>query len=368
MPDNIENKPIFQNDEIDLIEVFKKIWNGRKIIYKSMAICFAIGMVIAFGTPKEYKSEITLLVETEAMGGSMSSLLQQFGGLAGFNIGAGSEQEALSPELYPDVIKSTPFLLEVMDQKVTESKYDSTLTVAEYLDRHTKSSVIDYLKGNTIGLPGKIIRLFRNKSDEPQITSNNSQQSPLRLSQKQTDLALALSDIIKTKVGESNNTLVISVELQDPVVAAQLADSVMKSLTRYIIDYRTQKAKVDLGFVEERQSESKERFSQAQMALAVFRDQNKNVILSSAQTIEQNLQAEYNLSFNLYNALCQQLEQAKIKVQEKTPVFKVIDPAKVSLQKSKPRRSMIFVAMVFLGGFVGLGIIFGKLVLKNFTP
>jgi len=53
MPDNIENKPIFQNDEIDLIEVFKKIWNGRKIIYKSMAICFAIGMVIAFGTPKE---------------------------------------------------------------------------------------------------------------------------------------------------------------------------------------------------------------------------------------------------------------------------------------------------------------------------
>jgi uncharacterized protein involved in exopolysaccharide biosynthesis len=359
MPDNPET-PRPPSDEIDLIEVFKKIWDGRKIIYKSVAICFAIGLVVAFGTPKEYKSEITLLVETGASGGGMSGLLQQFGGLAGINIGAGSEQEALTPELYPDVIKSTPFLLEVLDQKVTESKYDSTLTVSEYLDRHTKSSVIDFVKGYTIGLPGKIIGLFRRKPVDRQTTSNSSLQGPLKLSQKQTDLALALGGIIKTREGESKNTLIISVELQDPMVAAQLADSVMKSLTRYIIDYRTQKAKVDLRFVDQRQIEAKERFSQAQTALAVFRDQNKNVILSSAQTAEQNLQSEYNLAFNLYNALCQQLEQAKMKVQEKTPVFKVIDPAKVALQKSKPKRSLILVAMMFLGGFVAVGIILYK--------
>jgi len=84
------------------------------------------------------------------------------------------------------------------------------------------------------------------------------------------------------------------------------------------------------------------------------------------KTEEERLHAEYSLSLNLFNTLSQQYEQAKIKVQEKTPVFKVIDPAKAPLQKSKPKRSLILVAMIFLGGFIGLGIIFGKLIYKNY--
>jgi uncharacterized protein involved in exopolysaccharide biosynthesis len=49
-----------------------------------------------------------------------------------------------------------------------------------------------------------------------------------------------------------------------------------------------------------------------------------------------------------YFYLSQQLEQAKIKVQGNTPVFKVIDPAKAPL-KSKPKMSLILVALVFWG-------------------
>jgi uncharacterized protein involved in exopolysaccharide biosynthesis len=354
------------SDEIDLIEVFRKLWEGRKTIFKWMGIFFVIGIIIIIFSPKEYKSEVTLLVETGTGGSGMSGLLQQFGGLAGINLGAGAGEDALTPELYPDIIKSTPFLLEVMDQKVTESKYDSTLRVSDYIQRYTRGGVGSFVMGYTIGLPGKIIGWVKGKPKNkgPKATSHGNK--PFKLTPEQSGVAGELATRIIAMQGETSTTLNISVEMQDPVVAAQLVDSVVSNLTRYIVDYRTQKAKTDLKFVEERHKEAEGKYRAAQRNLAGFKDRNKNVILASALTSEQNLQAEYNLAFNVYNTLSQQLEQAKMKVQEKTPVFKVVEPAKVALQKSKPKSSLIMVGMIFLGGLIGLSRIFWKIVRSNF--
>jgi uncharacterized protein involved in exopolysaccharide biosynthesis len=365
MSNTTENNKIIKTEEIDLVDIFKKIWEGRKTIYKSIGGAIVLGLIIVIGTPKEYKSEITLLVESASNTSGMSGLLQQFGGLAGLNLNNPAGEDALTPDLYPEVIKSTPFLLEVMDKKVTDAKYNSTLKVSEFLERHTHSSLLSTIKDYTIGLPFKIIKWIKGKPKETD-TKNQNDNGPLKLTQVQFDLAEALSDRIKVGEGESENTLTISIEMQDPLTSALLADSVVKCLTKYIIDYRTQKAKVDLKFVEDRHAEAEERYKKAQQTLANFQDQNQNMILASAKTTEQKLQAEYTLAFNVYNGLSQQLEQAKIKVQEKTPVFKVINPATVPLKKSKPKTSIILIAMVFLGGFTGIGIIFGKILLKNF--
>jgi len=140
---------------------------------------------------------------------------------------------------------------------------------------------------------------------------------------------------------------------------------VVKSLTTYIIDYRTQKAKTDLKFVEDRHAEAEERYVRAQRTLAGYKDRNKNIILALAQTSEQNLQAEYNLAFNIYNTLSQQLEQAKMKVQERTPVFKVVEPAKVALIYSNPKPLIINLVMIFIGGMIGLSVCLGTLFFKK---
>lgn len=353
-----QNTPQPANDEIDLIEVARKIWDGRKTIFKWMGIFFVIGIIIIIFSPKEYKSEVTLLVETGSGSSGMSGILQQFGGLAGLSLNAAAGDDALTPEIYPSIIKSTPFLLEVMDKKVTETKYDSTLKVSEYIQRHTHPGVGQLLKGYTLGLPGKLISWIKGNPKYSDSKANIQKRSPLKLTPEQSGVAGQLLNRIKTIKGKSLTTFSINVEMQDPMVAAQIADSVVSSLTRYIIDYRTQKAKNDLKFVEERHAEAEVRYKFAQRNLAGYRDRNKNVILASAQTSEQNLQAEYNLAFNVYNTLSQQLEQAKMKVQEKTPVFKVVEPAKVALSKSKPNSGLIVVTLLFLGGFTGIIVIF----------
>ena len=366
MPESQDTNEINQKDKIDLIDILHKIKKGRKTLYKTIALFVVIGFILAIGTPKEYKSSVTLLVESGGGSSGMSGLLQQVGGLAGISLGSGGGKDALSPELYPDVVKSTPFLLEVMNQKVIESKYDSILTVAQFLEHRTKSSIGSIVMDYTFGLPGKIIGWIKGKPKNQQ--QNFKDRKPFKLTHEQSVILGSLSSCIntKTKTGESANTLIISVELQDPQVAALLVDSVVKCLTKYVIDYHTQKAKTDLHFAEQRQAEAEAKYILAQRALAAHKDQNKNVVFATARAEEERLQAEYNLAFNIFNGLSQQLEQAKMKLQENTPVFKIMEPAQVPLQKSKPKTSLILMAMVFLGGLEGIGIIFGKEILQKF--
>lgn len=361
-----ENK----DSEIDLIDIAKKIWSGRKIIIKSMIVFFVLGIFIVIFSPKEYKSEITLVVETSASGSGMSGLLQQFGGLAGINLNNTTNKEALVPDLYPEVIKSTPFLLEILKQKVLESKHDSTITVEQYIDRYTRPSLASSISKYTIGLPGIIMEWIRGKNKNcsnkklPILNSDSAISlsiEPISITKEESDIIEALSECINTEQDfKKSNKFIIRVEMQDPLVVAQVTSSVVKNLTKYIIEYRTKKSKTDLKFVEERTTEAESKYLEAQQALAIYKDRNKNVILSSVQTKEDQLQSEYDLAFSVYSALAKQLEQAKIKVQEETPVFNVMDPAQVPLKKSNPRTIMILVAMMFIGGFVGVGIIFGK--------
>jgi capsular polysaccharide biosynthesis protein len=378
MTEPSENKEKVKDDEIDLLEVFRKIWTGRKTIYITTAIFFVIGLIIVFASPKEYKSEITLIVETSGSGSGMSSLLQQFGGLAGLNVNK-TEKEAIVPDLYPEVIKSTPFLLEIIGQKVTESKYDSTITIAQYLSRHTRpsltSEIMGYTIGYTIGLPGKIIGWIRGKQSISTNTklpvfssdsTSNLSFEPIKITQEQLGITGALAHCINTELDfKKSNKFIISVEMQDPLVVAQVTSYVVKNLTKYITEYRTKKVKTDLKFISARTAEAEAKYIEAQQALAIYKDRNKNVILSSVLTEEVQLQSKYDLAFEIYSALAKQLEQAKIKVQEETPVFNVMDPVQVPLIKSKPKTSLTLVVMLLLGGFVGVGIIFGKMYLKN---
>jgi len=51
-------------------------------------------------------------------------------------------------------------------------------------------------------------------------------------------------------------------------------------------------------------------------------------------------------------------EKAEISVKKDTPAFSIIEPVKVPIEKSAPKRSLIIVVSVFLGGFIGIGLIF----------
>ncbi len=150
---------------------------------------------------------------------------------------------------------------------------------------------------------------------------------------------------------DKSGVITISAEFPDPVLAAQLTEKTVHYLTSYITEYRIEKVRQNLDFIQEQHAKSKKEFINAQESLANFRDRNKNIVSARIQSEEDRLHAQYNLTFNVYNSLSQQLEQAKIKVQEETPVFKVLNPVQVPVEKSKPKRLFIII-LWFLLGFV----------------
>ncbi len=59
----------------------------------------------------------------------------------------------------------------------------------------------------------------------------------------------------------------------------------------------------------------------------------------------------------MYSELAKQREQANIQVKEDTPIFTIVEPVTVPSEHSKPQRGLILIAFIFLGGFLGIGLV-----------
>ena len=358
------------SDEIDLIEVIRHIWDGRWLILKVTAICVVLGLIIAITSPNQYKAEARLLPEVrDTQAGGASALLRQFGGLGGFSIPGGAGADAIRPDLYPDVLKSTPFFVDLLGQRIRVRQENSIeeIEVITYLTESSDGfSLSGIIKKYTIGLPSTIIGWFRSSDKEDEQSSGSRILTDIsHLNQNEFDAVKNLRNRIKASIDQRSGVISISAEFPDPLVSAQIADFAVKYLTDYITEYRIEKAQKDLGFVKDRYAEKEVEFYQAQLSLANFRDANRNIVTAAARSEEQRLQDQYNLAFNVFNSLAQQLEQARIKVQEETPVIKVLEPIQVPLERSAPKRSLIMIINLFLGGFLGIGLVFGRVIWGN---
>ena len=105
--------------EIDLVELAKHIWDNRSTIYKFVAVGVVLGLAAALLSPKEYQSGATLMPEMPSSQSGASSLLQQYGGLLGMGGSADLGQDGMIPPmLYPQIVQSLPFQLELLNQEV----------------------------------------------------------------------------------------------------------------------------------------------------------------------------------------------------------------------------------------------------------
>ena len=351
------NDQIIKDDEIDLVEVVKTIWAGRKLILRITAIFFVIGLVIAFGSKVEYEANCKLMPESqESMKPNLGGL-GSLAGLAGINLDINNEG-ALTPELYPQIAKSSPFIMKVWDHRLKFEKQDTTVSSYFYFKKIDRPSFLNLLVKFTIGLP------FQIKSWIFDIDAgreyNKIESSLIKLSKEDTELLKKYRERISVDVDAKTGILTLTTEMPDAFAAAQLAQLSIDLLTQYITDYKVSKANENFNFVKARFEEARTSFEKSQEALAMFSDRNRNVVTALAQAESQRLQNEYNLAFDVYKGLATQLEQAKIKVKEETPVFTVLEPVKIPILKSKPKRILISFFSIVLGGIFGIVLVISK--------
>lgn len=353
-----------EEQEIDLIDLARRIWKERKLILKSCGWAVVVGLVVGFSIPKEYTAKVTVAPETANNGKTMSGGLSALAGMAGIDLGSMQNNDALAPELYPDIVKSIPFSVEMFDVKVTDIDGELNTTVYEYLKEHQKKPWWGYV----MGAPFMALRWVTGGfggDDENKEMDNTV--DPFRLTNEQSAIIGELGKRITVEVDQKTSVIMISATMQDPLIAATLTNEVMNKLQDYITEYRTNKARKDLEYTQKLYEESMENYHKLQQEYAQYVDRNHNVSLRSAQTYQERLKNEMELAFNVYNQTAQQLQVAKAKVQEDTPVYTVVEAATVPLRASKPMKMMILIGFVFLAGMGSCGwILFGENMIKSF--
>ena len=344
--------------EIDLMDLLRKVIGIRKKIYKAAGIGLVIGVIVAISIPKQYTVEVTLSPEMgNNKGGGLSGLAASFLG-SGVSMGDGTD--ALNASLSADIVSSTPFLLELSNMKVPVSGSEE-ISLSSYLDEES-SPWWSYV----IGFPGMVIggvkSLFIEDEDES-IFLDKASQGTIELSKKESQKIESLKKKIVASVDKKTSMTSVTATFQDSKVAAVVADSVVKKLQEYIIDYRTSKSKEDCLYLEKLFKERQREYYEAQKKYADYMDSHDNIILQSVRTEQERLQNDMSLAYQIYSQVAGQLQVARAKVQEEKPVFAVVEPAVVPLYPSGTSRKVYVLVFVFLSVCI---VIFWNLFGKDF--
>ncbi len=328
-----------EEKEIDLLELASKLWAQRKKL-AIWSVCGAVvGLVIAFSIPKEYSTSVKLspeITDAKASGGSLGALAS----MAGLSAGNASGADAVYPQLYPDVVSSVPFTTSLFDVEVQTKEDGNIMTVRQFLEEETSAPWWSAV----LGVPGKLIGLLKTKEEVP----GDHKLDNFQLTLDESQLVEALNRRVSASVDQKTSVVTIDVTMQDPLVSAILADTVVARLQEYITDYRTNKARNDLKYAEKLNEEAKNNYYKAQQRYADYLDRNQSLAFHSAQTMRDRLENEATLAFNLYNQTAQQVQKAQAKVQENTPVYAVVTPATVPVKASSPKKFMILAGFTFL--------------------
>ena len=328
---------------IDFGKIFQDLLRHKMLYLKVLPVAFILAAIYALSLPNFYNCTVKLSPE---MGGSKStSGLASLASSFGVNLGtSGAGTEALFPTLYPDLMNSVDFKTSLFDVPVTiegkDGEQDRTMPYYDYLKDEQKSpwwsaamkAVFSIFKSQNSNLKEKV--------------------DPFRLTMEQTNIVNAINRNVVCDVDKKTMVITISVTDQNAVIAANMADTVKTRLQKFITDYRTSKARVDLEYNKKITAETKARYEKARQKYAEFMDSNQDIILQTVRQKQTDLENEMQLQYNAYQQVAAQLLAAEAKVQQETPAFTTLQSATVPVVKAGPKRAqmcLIFVFLAFLG-------------------
>lgn len=353
--DQIQNTMPADEQEIDIIELIKKIWHNRGLIIKTTIIFMVLGVVVALVSPKVFTASCDVVPQTSNDSGS--SKVSSLAKLAGIDLSQDQSGKTLSPYVYENIMASTKFRKELMQTKIKFSDADRPVSFFEYYtsEEFNKPTVIDYVMKYTIGLPGVILGAIRGEQPAPDYSAMGEGNKIETITKDEYKALNILKEAVAITLDDKKGYVTISTRMPEAMAAAQLAQATVDLLQEYITVFKVEKVQSNLNFVQSRYDEVKAEFEDIQARRARYRDANHNTIKNQARIEQERLEAEYQLAMNVYGELAMQLEQAKIKVKETTPILTVIKPVTVPYKKSEPKRAMILAAFTFLGVVAGMG-------------
>tara|TARA_B100001094_G_scaffold129830_1_gene125724 strand:- start:648 stop:1643 length:996 start_codon:yes stop_codon:yes gene_type:complete len=304
-------------DEINLIELLKTIWRGKKTIIVVSFVFAVIGVGAALLSPVIYSSSTTFLTSNSES--TSSSGLGGVASLVGINLGGLSSGNEIPASMYPQIGESIGF---------------KRALLKSFIDENKQVKLDDFLI-NQYGI---------------EKTLNTQNKSKSFISKSEDDLFNILNKIISINVNQRDGFITISANMPESEFAANTCINAREILQKIVINNKIKSAKQKLEFSEGQLRSKRVEFEQIQNKLSYFNDSNLNIVTSSVINEREKLEADFQIINAVMVELSKQVEQRKLQVSENTPVFSVIKEANMPVRRSSPKRAQ----MVLIFGFMGL--------------
>lgn len=331
---------------------FKKLWSDikthRRLYYKVFPLTFFVAAIISLSIPNYYNCTVKLAPElpgSKSGSSSLANLASSFGVNLGSSNAAGGD--AILPNLYPDLMNSVVFKASLFPIRIQQEDADTTTTYYDYL-----------LNDQRAPWWSEIFMAIGNIFHQSSTTSH--QIDPYRLTKEQFKIVETINKKVVCNVDKKTMVITINVTDQDPSVAATVADSVQNRLQKFISDYRTQKARIDLDYNRKLLREAEERYDKARQDYSAYSDANRKSLFEDKNTERQKLETKLQIESRAYSQVATQVQVAEAKVQEVTPAFTMLQPASVPVKKSGPARAQTCLIFLFLATIVTTLYIFYK--------
>lgn len=338
-------------DVIDLRVICKKIW-AKKLWYAIVVpIVAVISAIIICDVPRYYTSETTMAPEID-MPTSSSGTLSSIASSMGFDINQVQSTDAIQPTLYPDLMSDNGFVTSLFNIKIRTAEDSLNTTFYNYLRYHQKSSWLSK-QGN------KLKKLFVSKKDA-ESTSAKKAFDPYHLSKTDDNIVEAIRGSVTINIDKKTGVISISTQAQDPVVCQIIADSVRNRLQAFITNYRTSKCRRDVEYYQKLANEARAVYEKTRHQYATISDENMDLLLETEKSKVEDLENTMQLQYNNYTATMTQLDAARAKLRQYTPVFTTIEGAAVPLKPAGPKRMVTIIAMMSLAFIITTGFILRK--------
>lgn len=360
----MNNSPQFDDDEgIDIMELVKQLWNGRKTVIIWTCAFIVLGLVAALTMKRTYTVSTVMVPQVNS---SKSSSLSSLASLAGFDLGTSVGGAELSPLIYPQIVSSIPFRKELMYTPLHYSKSDTAVSMFIYNTEVLKPTVFGTIKKYTIGLPGVILSAIRPKKEPivlPSDAVGTDAPKPVLLTEDEVKIIKVIAENVNLAVDKKEGYITLNVTGSEPIQTAELAMKAQQLLQEEITRFRIEKSQSELDYIQARYDEIKKEAETYQEQLAKVTDRSQNTTLTRDKIELNRIQNKFNNANSIYMELAKQLEQAKMQVKKDTPVFTIIQPVTVPTQASNSRAKTL-VVWTFFGFVLGCGWVLGK----NYWP
>lgn len=343
---NIEKNNMKKNP-IDLKKVIKVLLPHKKKYYYTLPIVAILSYLMVCCVPRYYMCSVVLAPESND-NSSLGSFGSSLASLGLGSLGKLANNDAISPELYPELLSSNDFVVKMFPIRVISKDGKIDTNYYDYLNKFQKSSWWNKI----------IVHITEFIKPTPVSNFHGTEKVDIfSMSKKQQDIAGLIKKNINCEIDQKTYAITIKVEDQDPVICATIADSTRKYLQDFITNYRTNKAKNDYAYYNKLCDKAKQEYENARRKYAHSSDANLDVSLTSIRSQIDDLENEMQLKYNIYSSMNTQKQAALAKIQENTPAFTTLQSATVPIKPAGPKRVLLSLAMTMVA-FVIMSVYF----------